>query len=100
VTLHPGVVRTTATLWGHPHDILRGVFDVAGFAVYAILSVDLQPFPTRFVRHKLIHTRGAVAAFGTAIGCQVERNRDVVIAQCEVGRLVFFVVGVADEHAT
>jgi len=25
-----------------PHDVLRGVFDVAGLAVHAVLRVDLQ----------------------------------------------------------
>ena len=41
VRLHPRIVRTTATFWCDPNDVLRWVFDVAGFAVDAVLGVDL-----------------------------------------------------------
>ena len=41
-TSHPRVIWPAAAFWCNPHDILRGVFDIAGFAVHAVLCVDLQ----------------------------------------------------------
>jgi hypothetical protein len=41
-TLHIRIPRPTTAFRHHPIDILRGVFDVAGFAVYAVLGVDLE----------------------------------------------------------
>src|SRR5438046_4386699 len=41
----PVVVRATAAFGRDPSDDLIGVGDVAGLAVHAIRSVDLEPFP-------------------------------------------------------
>src|SRR5262249_54024510 len=40
--LHVGIVRATAAFGGGPIDVLRRVFDIAGFAVDAVLRVDLE----------------------------------------------------------
>src|ERR1700722_12868277 len=37
---HIRIIRPAAALWRHPGDVLVRVFDVAGFAVDAILRVD------------------------------------------------------------
>lgn len=55
---HAIVFRATAALGRHPVDVLRGVLDVTGLAVNAVLGVDLQP--KRIVRlrpgHKLVYS--------------------------------------------
>ena len=62
--LHPRIIRPTAAFWCDPDDVLRRVFDVAGFAVDAVLGVDLQAICVVFVFDVFVHTRWAVAAFG------------------------------------
>ena len=39
---HVRVVRAAAALRHRPHDVLLGVLDVAGFAMHAVLRVDLE----------------------------------------------------------
>ena len=39
--LHARVIWAPAALWCDPDDVLRGVFDVAGFAMHTILRIDL-----------------------------------------------------------
>ena len=58
--LHIWVVGTATAFGGYPHDVLSGVFDIAGFAMYAVLRVDLQSITTGIV-NILIDTGGAVA---------------------------------------
>lgn len=41
LNLHAIVSRTTTTFRNNPVDILAWVLDITGFAVYAILSIDL-----------------------------------------------------------
>src|SRR5690349_11592117 len=40
--LHRLVIRTAAALWRNPGDVAVGVLDVAGFAMDAVLGVDLE----------------------------------------------------------
>ena len=56
---HVGVVGTATAFGGYPHDVLSGVFDIAGFAMHAVLRVDLQSVATGIV-NKLIDTGGTV----------------------------------------
>ena len=93
--LHRAVVGPAAALGGCPDDVLHGVFDVAGFAVYAVLCVDLQALAAVGSGYKFVYTSGAVAAFSACIEWQVGLHGHAGIFQGEVGRLVFFVVGVA-----
>ena len=65
--LHPRIIRPTAAFWRHPDDVLRRVFDVAGFAVDAVLGVDLQAVGVVFVFDEFVDTSGAVAGFGAGI---------------------------------
>ena len=39
---HIGIIRPFAALWHRPVDVLRRILDVAGFAVDAVLGVDLK----------------------------------------------------------
>lgn len=66
----------------------------------AVLRVDLQALRTGFaVWHELVHTGGAVAAFGPGKLGQVGGHGGVGVLQRQVRGLVFFVVGAAQEHA-
>ena len=69
--------------------------------MYAVLRVDLQALCATtcgFVRHKLVHARRAIARFGPSVFGQIDFHWHAGVFQREVGGLVFFVVGVADEH--
>src|SRR4051812_11705981 len=58
---HIRVVRTAATLRRDPLDVLPRILDVAGFAVDAILRIDLQPLSRSISRiDELVHRRRAI----------------------------------------
>src|SRR5262245_32397429 len=57
---HIRIVRPTAALRRDPDDILVGILDVAGFAMDAVLRVDLEAW-TRGLFDPLIHPGRAVA---------------------------------------
>src|SRR5471032_2300546 len=40
--LHIRIVRAAATFRRHPDDVLGWILDIAGFAMHAVLGVDLQ----------------------------------------------------------
>ena len=91
--LHVRVIRSAGTFRRDPIDVLRGVFDVASFAVHAILPVD---FELRFAiqLHHFIHTSRAVTLRGFVVQRQVAADGDGRIGQAQMARLIFFVVGV------
>ena len=98
-SLHARVIGPTTAFRRDPHDVLGWVFDVAGLAVHAVLRVDLQTVAVVVVLHKLVHAGGAVAALWACVLGQIDRNGNRSVFEGEVRGLVFFVVGVADEHA-
>src|SRR5690606_39526867 len=98
--LHAAVDGTFSALRGYPHDVLGGVLDVAGFAVHAVLRVDLQAVFAVVVLDELIHAGRAIARLGAAILGQVDRYRHGGVFQRQVDGFVFIVVGVGDEHRT
>lgn len=69
--LHADIIRPAAALGCDPNDVLRGVFDVAGFAVHAVLRVDLQAIFAGIITHIFIHACGAVAAFRPGVGDEI-----------------------------
>ena len=75
LVLHIGVVRSTQTFRGYPTDILRGILDITGLTVNAVLSVNLK---ARFVaiRDYFIHARRAVALSGFVVSRKVDLNRN------------------------
>ncbi len=60
IHLHAVISRTSPALGTHPVDILREVFDVAGLAVDAVLSIDNQAHAlhTVFTGNVLVDTYG------------------------------------------
>ena len=64
--LHARVIRPAAALRRDPHDVLRRVFDVAGFAMHAVLRIDLQALGVVGVLHELVDAGWAVTALGTS----------------------------------
>ena len=91
--LHIGVVRSTQSFRGYPADILRGIFDIAGFTVNAVLSINLK---ARFVTicDYFIHSRRAVALSGFVVGRKVDLNRNRGVSQLQVAGLIFFMIGI------
>ena len=67
--------------------------------MHAVLRVDLQAVAVVVVLHKLVHTGRAVTAFGACEFGEVDADGHRCIFERQVCGLVFFVVGVADEHA-
>ena len=93
LVLHIGVIRSTQAFRGYPADILRGVFDIAGFTVNTVLSVNLK---ARFVTicDYFIHSRRAVALSRFVVGRKVDLNRNRGVSQLQVAGLIFFMIGI------
>src|SRR6202012_4565169 len=88
--LHVGVVRASAAFGRRPHDVLRGILDVAGFAVDAVLGVDLEArvLPLVVVED-LIDARRAIALRRLGELRQVHPDRDRGVDKLQMRRLVF-----------
>src|SRR3954449_6537162 len=79
--LHVRVIGASAAFRGDPVDVLGRVLDVAGFAVDAILGVDLEPRLTIRILDKLVNSRGAIALLGSVIDRQIDRGRYVRVLE-------------------
>ena len=98
--LHAGVGRAAAAFGRDPDDVLRGVLDVAGLAMHAVLRVDLQALATLLgIVHKFVHPGRAVAAFRASILGQIDLHGHRGVLERQVRRLIFTVVGAADKDA-
>ena len=64
---HARVVRASATLRCDPDYVLGGILDVAGFAVQAVLSVDLQSLIAHLGLKELINPGWTVARLRACI---------------------------------
>ena len=84
--LHATVNRTFTTLWGHPNNILGWVFNITGFAMNAVLGVDLQFIFAGIVFDKFVNTGRAIALFGACINLQVGVNRNIGEMKTELKR--------------
>ena len=73
--LHIGVVRTAAAFGRHPHEVLGGVFDIAGLAVHAILRIDLQLVLARRIFDELIDRCGAISGLRACIFPEIDLDR-------------------------
>ena len=67
--------------------------------MHTVLGVDLQTIGLVFVFHIFVNASRAVARLGPSKLGQVDAHRNTGILQGEVSGLVFFMVGIADEHA-
>src|SRR5690349_15833599 len=94
---HIGIVGSASALGRDPVDVPGGVFDVASFAMDAILSVDdkARLGPARLVRvNDLIDAGRAIEPRRLAVTGEIVADRDVRIAQPKVHGLVLLVIGV------
>ncbi len=76
------------------------ILDIASFAVHTVLRVDLEALAAVFVVYHFINTRRAVALCRFCPFGQIDLNGDVGIFQLQVAGLIFFVVGVGQEHGS
>src|SRR6266853_729938 len=98
IYLHIWVVRSIATLWRNPDDVLGRVLDVAGLAVNAVLRVDLEAVGTVAVFHEFVYARRAVAAFGSRVFREVQGDGNGGVLENQVAGLVLLVVRIGDEY--
>src|SRR5215216_882531 len=94
---HVRIVRSIAALRHHPIDILRRVLDVAGFAMHAVLRVDLKAKPSALVHH-LINASGAIALRRLRIDRKRVADRNRAVLELQVNRLVLFVIGAGESQ--
>ena len=66
--------------------------------MHAVLRIDLQTITLVFIFDVLVHTGRAITRFGPRKLGQVNAHRHTGVFQGQVSWLIFFVVGVADEH--
>ena len=75
------------------------VLDIAGFAVNAVLRVDLQLRVGAVVfGDDLIDTGRAIALLGRIVLGQIDRDRHRFVLQGQMRRLVFLVIGIGNKH--
>jgi hypothetical protein len=81
-------------LWHNPVDILARIFDVAGFAVDAILGIDLQTrVVAALIKQDFVDTGRAETLLGGVILSQIDRYWDRCILELQMARLIFLVIG-------
>src|SRR4051812_17767723 len=95
--LHIGIIRPSSALGNDPVDVLGRVLDVAGFAMNAILRVDLEARAGRLL-DEFVDPGRAISLLGTRIERQVDLDRNVRVLERQMNRLVLLVIGVGDEH--
>jgi hypothetical protein len=98
--LHIRIVWPAAAFRRNPVDVLRGILDVAGFAMHAVLRIDDEArIASRFLVSvdDLIDPGGTIEPRRLAIDGEVALDRNRRIGQLEMNRLVFLVIGVRDE---
>ena len=79
-------------------DVLCWVFDVAGFAVNTVLSVNLEYLVTASVFNDLVDSSRTVALRGFVKQGQVVPQRYIRIPQGQVAGLIFLVIGIGEKH--
>src|ERR1017187_3497411 len=100
IGLHPArITGSAAALRRYPVDVLGGILDVTGFAMHAVLRIDPQLRPAGDFLD-FIHTRRTIPRLGAGVDLVIDRDRLRRIEQLQMRRLVFLMVGVADEHRT
>src|ERR1035437_10699423 len=91
---HAFVIRTAAALGRHPGDDLVGVHDVAGLAVYAVRSVQMDLQSAGRVRgfDHIVNVGRAKVLAGVAVLFDAALITDVGVVDHQVSRLVFFML--------
>src|SRR3954447_3179389 len=96
--LHVRIIGASAAFGGDPVDVLGRVLDVAGFAVDAVLGVDLEPRFTTLALDKFVNACRTITLLGTGINRQVDGRGYVRVLERQMNRLVFLVIGVRHER--
>src|SRR5207247_1861018 len=96
-SLHTLIVGPAAALGRNPGDIAVRVLHVAGFAVDAVLGVDLEA-RTGGLLDPLIDSGRAIAVRRTGIDVVLRRLLQVHVGDLEMNRLVLFMVGIGKEY--
>src|SRR6266850_1002304 len=94
---HALVVGAPAPLRRNPGNVSVGVLYVAGFAVDAVLGVDLETW-TRGLIDPFVNARRTIAVRRTGIDVVFGRLLQVHVGDLQVNRLVLFVIGVGQEY--
>src|SRR6266850_4081467 len=95
--LHGLVIGTASALGRNPGNVAVRVLHVTGFAVNAILGVDLEA-RTRCLLDPFIDAGRAIAVGRTGIDVVLGCLLQIHIGDLEMNRLVFLVIGVGQEH--
>ena len=95
--LHIRVVRSTQAFRGNPADILRGIFDIAGLTVDAVLGVDLKPGSASFL-NDLVDTCRAIALSRLIVSGKVIAHGCSRVRQHQMTGLVLFVIGIGKKN--
>ena len=66
--------------------------------MHAVLGIDLKSVRTIFFNY-LIDSRRAVELGGFLVEAEISRDGNSLVLKNQMARLVFFVVGVRQEHA-
>jgi hypothetical protein len=96
--LHVRVVGAVATLWDGPCDVLAWVFDIAGFAMHAVLEVNLEAWLFAFFCDHFVNACRTVALGGLVKFGQVDRDWHGGVFERQVRGLAFFMVGEGKCH--
>src|SRR2546423_3699145 len=88
--LHVRIIGTAAAFGRYPGDVLRGILDVAGFAMNAVLRVDLESGAVRLL-DDLVNAGGTVSLRRFRIFRQIDADGNGRILQHKVNRLVLLV---------
>jgi hypothetical protein len=83
----------------YPNNVLGGVLDIACFAVYAVLRIDLQAWVSAIaVAHDFIDACGAITLFGRVILREIHLDRNFGIREPKVTGLIFLMVRIGQKH--
>src|SRR5262245_36206934 len=91
--LHPRVVRPAAALRHRPVDVLIGVLDVAGLAVYAVLRVDDEARKLAPLLDPLVDAGGTIAGGRTAVYVVFGVELKLGVGHLQVCGLILLVIG-------
>ena len=92
ICLHVRVIRAFAALGNLPIDVLGRILDVAGFAVDAILVIDLETWFFAVFAHHFVDSSRTITLGRLVPGGQVCADWYLRVFELEVNWLVFFVV--------
>ena len=90
--LHVDVIGPVPAFRRHPGNVLGRVLHVAGFAVDAILRVDLKPQPVALGDH-LVDLRRAISLRGLRVFGKSLGDWDARVGESQMHRLVLGMVG-------